>query len=166
MRKSVWRRVAMGLLVVLVLIQGVPYGRDHENPPTTGTPDWNSARTRELAARACFDCHSHETHWPWYASIAPLSWRIQHHVEEGREHLNFSAFDQPQKDADEAAEMVEKGAMPLSDFLLMHPEARLTEAEKLELVEGLAATFGRKHDKGSGGAGTDDDDDSDSDDAD
>ena len=62
------------LAALVVLPQLVPYGRDHRNPPITGTPTWDSPRTAELARRACFDCHSHETRWPWYSSLAPLSW--------------------------------------------------------------------------------------------
>ncbi len=76
-----WSLVA--LLSVLVLIQVVPYGRDHANPPVRAEPAWNSARTRELAVRACFDCHSNETIWPWYSNLAPASWLVQRDVKKG-----------------------------------------------------------------------------------
>lgn len=136
-------RWTLGTLATLIVaIQFVPYGRAHDNPPVTGTPDWDSPRTEELVRRACFDCHSNETKWPWYASVAPLSWRIQGHVDEGREHLNFSEFDRPQDDTDEAAEMVRSGEMPLWDYAMMHPGARLSDAETRELIAGLTATFG------------------------
>jgi Haem-binding domain len=147
-----WSRAAVGTGAVLLLIQVVPYGRNHSNPPVTGTPSWASPRTRELAQRACFDCHSHETRWPWYASIAPVSWRIQHDVDEGRSHLDFSAFDHPQQDARDAAEEVEKGDMPPFDYRWMHAEARLTDEERTELVRGLTSMFGRRE----RGAGRDD----------
>jgi hypothetical protein len=142
------RRLIRVLLVLVVAslvgLQFVPRGRNHTNPPTTGTPQWDSPRTEELARLACFDCHSNETRWPWYASIAPLSWRIQEHVDEGREHLNFSEFDTPQRHADETAHEVEEGDMPLSDYLRFHPEARFSDAEKVELIAGLKATFGER----------------------
>ncbi len=136
-------RVALILVLVAVVgIQFVPGGRDHTNPPVTGSPEWDSPRTEELARRACFDCHSNETKWPWYSHVAPLSWRIQEHVRHGREELNFSEFDRPQRHAHEAAEEVEEGKMPLRDYLLAHPEARLSDGERAELIAGLAATFG------------------------
>jgi hypothetical protein len=132
-------------VALLLLIQLVPYGRIHTNPPPGIQVAWDSPRTLELARRACFNCHSNETEWPWYSSIAPLSWRIQHHVTEGREKLNFTAFDAASKDmaeaAGEAAETVTKCEMPPQDYLLMHPEARLNAEEKRALVAGFEATF-------------------------
>ena len=145
--KRILRRSLIVLLVLLVAIQLVPYGRSHDNPPVTGEPSWDSPATRALAQRACFDCHSHETRWPWYASIAPISWLVQHDVDEGREHLNFSAWDRPQKNADEAAEELAEGSMPLRAYLLLHAEARLDAADKAALVRGLTATFGSDDDR-------------------
>lgn len=131
-----------GIAVVLVAVQAVPYGHDHTNPSKKVEPAWDSPGTRELAARACFDCHSNETRWPWYASVAPLSWLVQRHVDHGREELNFSEWDRPQRHAHEAAEMVREGEMPLSSYLLVHGEAELTEDEKQALLRGLEATLG------------------------
>lgn len=138
------RRIQIAIIatLVVVIIQIVPFGRKSPNPRVSGSPEWDSPRTEELARRACYDCHSNETRWPWYASIAPISWRVVHHVEEGREKLNFSAFDEPQEDADEAARMVAKGEMPPWDYELMHPESRLSKKERAELIHGLEATFG------------------------
>jgi hypothetical protein len=135
-------RAAAALVILLVLLQLVPYGRSHTNPPVTAEPAWDSPRTRELAARACFDCHSNETEWPWYSHIAPVSWLVQHDVDEGREHMNLSEFDRPQDDADEAAEMVAEGEMPPWFYLPLHAHARLSDAEQRELQRGLAATLG------------------------
>ncbi len=84
---------AAGVLVVgLIAIQLVPYGRNHTNPPVQSEPNWDSPETRALAERACFECHSNETAWPWYSNIAPVSWLVQHDVDEGREKLNFSEW--------------------------------------------------------------------------
>ena len=66
---SVRRGIRIGLFSLIgafLLIQVIPYGRDHSNAPVTAEPAWNSPRTRELAVAACFDCHSNETEWPWY----------------------------------------------------------------------------------------------------
>lgn len=61
------------------------------NPPVTREVQWDSTQIRALAQRACFDCHSNETVWPWYSYIAPISLRVADHVQEGRQKLNFSA---------------------------------------------------------------------------
>jgi len=141
------------LIAVLVAVQLVPYGRDHRNPPDGVVASFDSPETEALATRACFDCHSNRTKWPWYASIAPASWRIQSHVTEGREALNFTAF-QPSGEmaeaAGEAGETVGEGEMPPGDYLLMHPEARLSPAEKSALVRGLNATFAAYGEGGEG----------------
>ena len=133
------------LILVLGAAQLVPYGRFHTNPPDGAVATFDSPRTRALAERACFDCHSNHTKWPWYASLAPVSWRIQHHVDEGREKLNFTAFDAGSEDmteaAGEASKTITKGEMPPSDYLLMHPEARLTASEKTALAQGLGVSF-------------------------
>ncbi|MEX2134878.1 MAG: heme-binding domain-containing protein [Acidimicrobiia bacterium] len=94
-----------------------------------------------MAVRACFDCHSNETEWPWYTNIAPISWLIQSDVDEGREELNFSEWDREQE-GEEAAETVREGSMPPNAYLLTHPTARLTEAELAELIDGLLEMFG------------------------
>ena len=141
-------RALVVLAVLLVLIQFLPFGRV-ENPPVTAEPAWDSPRTRALAERACFDCHSNESKRQWY-HVAPASWLVAHDVAEAREHLNFSEWDREQDDADEAAEMVEEREMPLKKYLLTHPEARLSDAERAELVRGLEATLGSEEEGGRG----------------
>ena len=140
--KKTVRTILVVLLVLFVAIQFVPYGRGRGNPPVRKEPAWNSPRTRELVKRACFDCHSNETKWPWYSHVAPVSWLVAWDVEEGRKHLNFSEFDREQKDADEASLQVMNEEMPLWYYLPLHPEARLTPEETVELIDGLDATFG------------------------
>ena len=136
--------VALAVVVLLfLLIQLVPYGRDHSNPPISGEPNWDSPRTHELAQRTCFDCHSNETAWPWYSHVAPVSWLVQHDVDEGRQHLNFSTWGHGRQEADEMVEIVREGEMPPFFYLPMHPKARLSAAEKEELIQGLATIGGR-----------------------
>ena len=143
------KKILLALVVLFVLIQFIPYGKDHTNPPVVAEPNWDSPRTKELFTRACGDCHSNETKWPWYSNIAPLSWSIYHHVVEGREHFNVSMWGHQKKnEGEDAAEEVEEGEMPLKSYLLAHPEARLSDSEKKELIEGLKKTFGEKeHDE-------------------
>jgi hypothetical protein len=135
--KRVLRIAAIALVVLLLGAQAVPYGRDTKNPPVVEEPAWDSEETRALARRACFDCHSNETTWPWYSHVAPISWLVYRDVEHAREHLNFSECNKEWKDADEAAEEVTEGEMPLQGYLLLHPEARLSPAERKALADGL-----------------------------
>lgn len=137
-----WSRLALGLVGTFAVIQFVPYGRDHSNPPVTGEPVWDASKTRALAKRACFDCHSNETEWPAYASVAPASWLVQRDVKEGRAVLNFSEWQRPQKAAKKAAEEVLEGEMPPAAYTLVHAHARLNAADRDRLAQGLAKTFG------------------------
>ncbi len=141
-------RVLIVLVLLLVGIQFVPYGRSHENPPVTKEPAWDSPRTRELARTVCFSCHSNETVWPWYASVAPFSWLVQSDVDEGRRHLNFSEWDKPQRHAEDAVEEYEQGDMPPLPYLAIHSEARLSDEKKQELLQGLRATLGEAAEHG------------------
>jgi cytochrome c551/c552 len=125
-----------------VLIQFVPFGHDHTNPASIKEPGWDSPATRDLARRACFDCHSNETTWPWYSNVAPVSWLVQRDVNGGRRHLNFSEWDKPQRHAANVADEVKTGDMPLWFYLPMHPKAKLTDEEKKALMEGAEKSLG------------------------
>lgn len=142
--------VGLGILACLLMIQLVPYGRDHVNPPTVGEPRWDSPATRALAKQACFDCHSNETEWPAYARIAPASWLVQYDVMEGRAALNFSEWQRPQSKANDAAEELREGEMPPAMYRLMHAHARLTDADRDRLARGLARTLGASHSEAKG----------------
>ncbi len=141
MKRWLLRGVVAGL-VLFGLIQLVPYGRRHDNPPVTSEPSWDGARTRELAVHACYDCHSNETEWPWYSNLAPASWLLQRDVDEGRAALNFSEWDREQDKAKDAAETVADDEMPPFRYLPLHPEARLSGPEKQALIGGLIRSIG------------------------
>ena len=146
--------ILLGLLIVVLLaIQLVPYGRDHSNPPVLSEPQWDSPQTRALFMTACRDCHSNETAWPWWTRVAPSSWLVWNHVAEGRTQLNVSEWDSGAYDAEDAARLVRDGKMPLSSYVLMHPEAKLSEADRAALVKGLEATFGGSAEGESGEQG-------------
>ena len=146
-RLRLWlRRFAIGLGVIVVLfglMQLVPYGRTHSNPDRRNEPEWDSPRTRELAVRACFDCHSNETKWPWYANVAPMSWLVELDVEKAREIVNFSEWHRHQPLAPYSAHSVATRGMPPAKYRMAHPEADLDEVERRELLDGLEATLGR-----------------------
>lgn len=139
--KKLLLRLAAAMVILLGFIQLIPYGRNHTNPPVVAEPNWDSPETRELAQRACFDCHSNESSWPWYSNIAPVSWLVQRDVDEGREALNFSEWGSRRYEVEEIFEVIEEGEMPPLVYMLQHPEARLTAAEKNDLVQGFIATF-------------------------
>jgi len=137
-----------------IVLQLVPYGRSHNNPPVTAEPQWGSSQTRSLAQRACFDCHSNQTTWPWYSNVAPASWLIQHDVEEGRATMNLSEWGagpvirserergERQADAREISEVILRGQMPPAQYLLLHPDANLSQAERDQLAQGFQSMLG------------------------
>jgi len=132
-------RAGLGLLAVAVLLQLVPYGRDHTNPPVTEDAPWPDGRARELATAACYDCHSNQTRWPPQSYVAPFSWLLTRDVEQGRDELNFSTWDEDDGEADDAAEAVADGSMPPRRYVLVHPDAALSEEERQVLVAALEA---------------------------
>ncbi|MDA8428704.1 MAG: heme-binding domain-containing protein [Geobacteraceae bacterium] len=137
--------VAAGFFVLLT-IQIVPYGRNWTNPPLIREPSWDSTATRAIVKRACFDCHSNETIWPWYSRIAPVSWLVRHDVDEGRKELNFSDWQNGARDGERINKLLKEittGEMPPFAFRLVHPEARLSDAELRQLIAGLSATAQR-----------------------
>ena len=135
-KKIILILVVVGV-VVFGLIQLVPFGRNHTNPAVVQEIQWDSPETRAIAERACFDCHSNQTVWPWYSNIAPSSWLLAMDVAEGREEMNFSDWGRLPQSADEIARELERGSMPPSRYLALHPEARLSDAEIAQLIEGF-----------------------------
>lgn len=136
-----WPLLAAGLLIAAQL---VPVWLAQTNPPVQAEPVWDSPETRALAERACFDCHSNVTTWPWYSKVAPISWLVTRDVLDGRSHLNFSEWGvhAGHQHSDEAVELVNSGEMPPAYYVLMHPSAELTAAERDQLAAGLIRTLG------------------------
>ncbi|MDB4961959.1 MAG: Cytochrome c [Myxococcales bacterium] len=144
MRRAL-KSLVIGLAVVLglfLLMQAIPYGRTHSNPPTISEPKWDSPRTRELAVRACFDCHSNHTKWPWYADVAPFSWVVQYDVENARSVVNYSEWNRHYPLAVYSGQTVRDEMMPPDKYKIAHPEANLTPQEAIDLQRGLDATMG------------------------
>jgi hypothetical protein len=135
--------VASGVLVVMGTIQVVPVVPDPGNPPITSEPSWDKPETRALAVRACFDCHSHETVTPWYGKVAPFSWLVRDHIIDARSKLNFSTWDQPQEEAEEAGEVVSEGEMPPGYYTALHGAAVLSRLVRSSMLETLSADYVR-----------------------
>ncbi len=133
-------KIALGTAAgLLVALQFVPV--DRSNPPVTPTlalaPP--AGEVADIMQAACNDCHTNQTVWPWYSKVAPVSLLVADHVVEGREHLNFSTWgEQPAKRRDhkleEFIEMVEDGSMPMRSYILAHPEARLSDEARQQLI--------------------------------
>jgi len=134
---------AIVIVVLVLLIQFLPYGHTHTNPPVVKEPNWNSPETRQITQKACFDCHSNETIWPWYSNIAPMSWLVQRDVDVARSRMNFSDWGRISVEVGEIIEIVSEGEMPPFQYLLMHPGARLSEQEKTRFIDGINATLNR-----------------------
>ncbi|MGZ5370156.1 MAG: heme-binding domain-containing protein [Aeromicrobium sp.] len=137
--RTILKWTALGVVVLLVAIQLVPYGRDHTNPAGGRQIAWDSPRTEQLMRDACMDCHSNLTEWPLYSNVAPISWLVQMDVDDGRRELNLSTGE---TEVDEMIETIRDGSMPPWQYKPTHPGARLSDQEKQDLIRGLEATFG------------------------
>jgi hypothetical protein len=134
---KILKAIAIGAVVLFAAIQ--LHRPERVNPPVDPSRTLQaqvnvSPEAAAILDRACRDCHSHETRWPWYSHVAPVMWWLADHVDEGREHLNlsdWSKYDARRADRklDEICEEATKGHMPLRGYPFMHPEARLTEGD-------------------------------------
>ena len=136
------KKVLVIVLVAFIIIQFFPI--DKTNPPLTPGMDFIKIKntppeTAKLIRASCYDCHSNESVYPWYSSIAPSSWFLKNNIDNGRKHLNFSTFatydvKRQINKLDECIEMIEKDNMPIESYLLMHSEAKLSPKQKQELI--------------------------------
>lgn len=136
------KKILLVVLVILVIIQFIPI--NVENPEHAPEDDLfalveTPIEIQNMMKSACYDCHSYETKEPWYFNIAPVSWWLVDHVNEGREHLNFSTWGKYEQGKqahkmEESAEEVEEVHMPLDSYTWMHPEADLTEDQRAQLI--------------------------------
>ncbi len=133
----------------ILLLAAQVFQPDRTNPPIDRSLTFESvvnppAELTSLLKNACYDCHSHETKYPWYAYFSPVSWYLDNHIKEGRDELNFSiwasydAADMP-KIYKHVAEEVEESKMPLSSYTWLHPEARISAAQRDLIVKWFAA---------------------------
>jgi hypothetical protein len=137
LRTTLW--VVGALVVVFIVVQLIPYGRSsHTNPPATNAFAWTDPAAEAIAKESCYDCHSNQTKWWWATDVAPFSWLVQHDVDGGRSRLNFSEF-AGLPSAESFQRVIEGGEMPQIQYTLLHPSAKLTDAEKQTLVQGYAA---------------------------
>ncbi len=131
------KKIIIALIILVAGMQLIPVKRT--NPEVVYDFD-GPAEVKTILQKSCYDCHSHETKWPWYSYVAPMSWLVAHDVKDGRAHLNFSDW-APLKNIvyihQEMYEEVHEGKMPLKTYLLAHPEAVVT-AEELAILKDWA----------------------------
>lgn len=128
-------------VLIFLLIQLVPFGRNHTNPPMVSEPQWSSPEARALVKQNCFQCHSNETSWTWYSNIAPASWLIAYDVIDGREQFNFSDWNNNPGELDEMVEAIQEGEMPPIQYRLFHPESKLNAQQKQDLIKALESSI-------------------------
>lgn len=139
--KRIVKFVLLGAVALFLLIQLVPYGRAHDNPPVTQAAKFPTPQGQQLMTQSCGDCHSNLTTWRWYSNIAPASWLVTQDVNGGRENLNFSEWNKPQPAVDELIEQIQGGGMPPLKYTLPHPSAKLSSTEKQALIADLKALY-------------------------
>jgi len=142
-----WKKVIITMVGVLflgfVLIQAVPV--DRSNPPVESDiptpPD-----VKDILRTSCYDCHSNETHWPWYGYLAPVSWWMKSHLNSARDHLNFSTWDsystQEQELIEESIEEIEDGGMPPGYYKPLHSGSGVSD-EELAILQAWATQYGQ-----------------------
>lgn len=135
------KKIMLGILIIVVGLQFIPVQKT--NPPVVSEVG-AAPEVMAILERACYDCHSHKTQWPWYSKVAPVSWLLADHVKVGRMHMNLSDWQSmtPEKQAEymkEIWEEIEKDFMPLKSYRFMHQGARLTETDK-EIIHAWALT--------------------------
>ncbi|WP_291402417.1 heme-binding domain-containing protein [Daejeonella sp.] len=139
---TITKKILLAFLIIFILIQ---FFRPDKNQSTLASPNDifasfpASESTKQLVQTSCYDCHSNNTVYPWYSEIQPLAWWLADHVNEGKSELNFSEFltYKPKKadhKLEEVIEMIQEGEMPLKSYTLIHSNARLSEAQKTEII--------------------------------
>lgn len=133
--------ILVAIVIALVIIQFIRI--DKTNPQSDVKHDYFStvnapAEVQMILKESCYDCHSNETNYPWYSNVSPVSWFLKSHINEGREHMNFSEWGlytakQKNKLIEESMEEIKENKMPLKSYTLMHPESKL-DAEKKEIL--------------------------------
>jgi len=136
-------KILLGIGLVLIAIQFIQPARNISSQILATDISKTvkvSDSVQAVLKKACYDCHSNNTNYPWYSNIQPVGWFLANHVSEGKKRLNFSEFGsypqrRQQSKLNDIANEVQDGGMPLSSYTLIHKEARLTENEKSLVIK-------------------------------
>jgi len=140
--KKIFKRILMALLIIFIAIQFIRPAKNRSegisaNDISTKYPVPDSVQA--ILKVACYDCHSNNTRYPWYAEIQPVAWWLNNHIKDGKRGLNFSEFTSYRikkqfHRLDDINKQVKKNEMPLSSYTLIHTDAKLTEGQKLAIA--------------------------------
>lgn len=136
------KKILLILLLILVVIQFIHPKRNKkpgEHPNYIGHVYAIPADVQAILEKACNDCHSNNTRYPWYSHLQPVDWWLNNHIKEGKKHLNLDEYTNRSlryqyHHLEEIAEQVKNGEMPIDSYTWTHKDARLTEAEKNKLI--------------------------------
>ncbi len=142
LKKINFKKVFIGLLISLVVCQFIRIDKSNltvYNVLDIRTITKSPPEISAMLKASCYDCHSNEVVYPWYTNVAPVSWWIKNHVNEGVHHLNFSIWAtyksrRMDKKLKECVEMIEEGEMPMTSYTIMHEDAKLSESQKNTLI--------------------------------
>ena len=138
---KVFKKILIGLLVILIVMQAFRPAKNTSNDTskdiskTYAVPE----NVKVILAKACNDCHTNSTRYPWYAEVQPVSWWLNDHIKEGKREFNLNEFDgyriaRQYKKMEECMEQLKEGEMPLPSYTLIHKDAILTDTEKQTLL--------------------------------
>ncbi|MDB5274244.1 MAG: hypothetical protein JWO58_2611 [Chitinophagaceae bacterium] len=143
------KKIILGIVLLLIAIQFIRI--DKVNPSVDKSKDFitltnPSEEVRAILVTSCYDCHSHETHYPWYSNVAPMSWLMKDHVNDGRKHLNFSIWgdytEKKQKHKlEECVDEVKAGEMPLKGYTLLHEHTALNADQQEKITSWIAESI-------------------------
>jgi hypothetical protein len=138
--KKIILYIVAGGIILLGLIQLIPFGHNHTNPSIVSEPKWSNPEARALVKEHCFQCHSNETSWPWYSNVAPASWLLQFDVDAARRKFNFSDWNNNPGEIGEMTEVIQSGSMPPVQYWIFHPSSRLNSQQKQDLINALSSS--------------------------
>jgi len=136
------RKLLLGIFILLILLQFLPKGLPKNSDISTNDLLLNNTippKIESILTNSCYDCHSNKTSYPWYAHVSPVSFFVGSHIKEGREHLNFSEWEQLGKldkaeALDDLMEEIEDENMPIEPYLLVHPSSALNQSDRTALI--------------------------------
>jgi hypothetical protein len=157
------RKILVPIILVLGLIQFIPHNRKAVPVDSNAAFTTANVEVQNILDKACMDCHSNTSVYPWYSNVVPLNYWIDNHINEGRENLNFSEWNSyPLADRaemiEEITEVINEKEMPLLSYWLIHWDAKLTDAERKTLVDFFTTFEGGNYSRAGAESGEDDDD--------
>lgn len=155
LRKLNFKKIAFGLITLLIIMQ--LFRIDKSQKTSDSNHDFAivlqaNPEISQLLKNSCYDCHSNQVNYPWYTNIAPISWWIKHHINEGSHHLNFSEWGtyslrKADHKLEECVEMIESGEMPMESYLWMHSNAKLSKEQQQLLIDFFNSKRNHESDK-------------------